>query len=344
MDTFVIVVGIVLAIILLFILFRILRSTTHVIPQEERWVIYRLGRFRRLAGPGTVQIIPQLDEIKRVVNVRDRPHEVTVKGVFAFGVPNDLTLNLWCSFDLEKAAGEDRNKLAQLVQINELERREQVEVKMREALIRQISTLQERMPLPDKAQFMDRVIALAPGSTRYNALLRGVQYELERSLPSIGVILDTSQPIVLTKRGLSDEIVEAIKRRRGREIDSEWLTNYVDQLRQRFPGIDNSVIAQMLASIEGVDVGRVQRLLLEQEPGTEAEVEFEMPADGITSAPNVITKPKKKPGHSTPRRQTASQEPEREPALPPSESLAKDDLAVLKRVPSSPDNDEKMIA
>jgi hypothetical protein len=328
MMTTLLIVGSVLLVVLVAV---VLRAMVRVVSHEERLVIYRLGRFHRVVGPGLVLVIPRLDHVIRTIEVRDHPMEITVPGVFAFGVPNELTLNLWCSFDLVQAAGGDWDKLARLVQIRDGERHRQVEVKMREALVNQISDLQKRLPLPATATTMDGVIALAPGGPRYRELLEGVKRELEQTLPSVGVILNPAHSIVLTGRNISDEIVEAIKRRRGREIDSEWLTNYVDSLRQRFPGVSNAVLAQMLASIEGVDAGKVQRLLLEQEPGLEAEVEYEMSEDG--EGPNIIARPKTGKRGVGAQRKPAHPEAGGEPRSRPSRPLTKDDLAVLKRVP-----------
>jgi hypothetical protein len=89
----------------------------------------------------------------------------------------------------------------------------------------------------------------------------------------------------------------------------------------------------VLAAIEGVDAGKVQRLLLEQEREGEvtAEVEFEMAQDG--EGPNVITKPRlNKSGIvSQPRPETRNVTAEPAKATP--QHLTKSDLAVLKRVP-----------
>jgi hypothetical protein len=310
------IAGIVLLVVFVITLFSLIKTTTQVVPQEEQLVIYRLGRFNRIAGPGPVSVIPGLEEVVQTIDVRDRPLEIKVPGIFAFGVPNDLTLNLWCSSDLVKATKGDHDKLAKLVQLSEFERHEQVKVKMREALVSQVAHLQEQMPLPVKAKLTERIIALAPGTPHYNTLIKGLKHQLERTLPSVGVVLNTDQSIVLTGRSLSDEIIEAIGRRQGREIDSEWLTNYADELRQRFPEMSNVMLAQILSSVEGVDAGKVQRLLLEQEATTEAEVEFEMSGSG-ESGPNIITKPKPQ---------------KRQPAQAP-RPLTKSDLTVLKRVP-----------
>ncbi len=317
MNIFLWIIGGIFAIVLLIALIKLITSSTRVVSEEKRLVIYRIGRFHRISGPGPVTVIPILDEVKKTIEVRNHPLEVTVDGVFAYGVPNSLTLNLWCSFDLVKAAGKDREKLVNIAQMNEGERRQQVKVKMHEALIRQIAILQERMPLPATAPLMERVAALVPGGPRYNELLKGLKYDLEKTLPSIGVVLSPDHPIALTGRNIADEITEAIKRRRGREMDSEWLTNYADELRQRFPGISNTMLAQMLLSIEGIDIGNIQRLLTEQGEDFETEVEFELSEDGKAGT-NVINKPQRsKPKRTPPRTQSP---------------LTKNDLAVLKRI------------
>jgi hypothetical protein len=265
--------------------------------------------------------------------VLDHPVEITVPGVFAFGVPNDLTLNLWYRFDPKQAAAGDRDTLANFVLIRETERHRQVEVKMREALINQIADLQEQKPLPENAATFDGVVALAPGSERYNLLLAGVKAELERTLPSLGVILTTSQSITLTQRVIPDAIIDALQRKYGRDIDSEWLTKYAGVLRQDFPDIPRAVLAQVLAAIEGVDAGKVQRLLLEQEREGEvtAEVEFEMAQDG--EGPNVITKPRVNRSGIASEPRPETQNGTAESARATSQRLTKSDLAVLKRAP-----------
>jgi hypothetical protein len=329
------VIGIIVGvIILIFILYKIIKAIIHIVPEERRLVIYRLGRFSRIAGPGIVVVIPWLEQVVRNLEVRDHPMEVTVPGIFAYGVPNDLKLNLWCSFDLVRAAANNRHKLASLAHLTDAERRQQVEVKMREALVNQIAELQNRKPLPEGATPLDGVIALAPGTDRYNDLISGLKDELAGTLPTVGVILNTSQSITVTGRNIPDVIIEAIKRTQGRQIDSKWLTKYANDLRQQFPEISNAVLDQMLASIEGVDVGNVQRLRLEQDEHTQAQVEVEVPLDGAETA-GIIAKPKIKLGDTETKSQAAPAAARREPASasPGPQHLTKNDLAVLKRVP-----------
>jgi len=327
------IIGIILLVMIIGLAIKIV---TRVVPQEERLVIYRLGRFHRVGGPGPVVVIPSLDEVKRIYRVRDQPLEVTVGGLFPYGVPTEMTLNLWCSFDLVQAAGGDHDKLASLVQLSDSERRHQVKIKVQEALIHRIADLEERRPLPPSATLRERVIALAPGSPRYEELLEEVKGELQQTLPSVGVVLNTTQSITLTKRDISGEIIQALQRSHSRELDSEWLTNYADTLRRQFPGMSNAVLAQILSSIEGVDTGRLQRLLLEQEAGVEAEVEYEVDKHG--EGPKVVAKPKGEIQDSAAEREHAPLETERKARQRSSRPLTQSDLAVLKRVPRGDDN------
>ena len=168
------------------------------------------------------------------------------------------------------------------------------------------------------------MIALAPGTDRYKELIAGIKGELEQSLPLVGVILNTTHSITLTHRGLPDEIIKAIKRRYGRDLDSQWLTKYVDDLQQQFQ-IPKNILAQILSSIEGVDLSSIQRFHLEQEAGADTDVELEF-SRGDESGPNIITKPKTK------ERRTISPKIEREDSQTP-HRLTKSDLTVLKRVP-----------
>ncbi len=326
------VFGIFLLVILVVVVIGLIRATTRGVPAEKRWVIYRFGRFDRVVGPGPVPVFPWLDQVEGEFEVRDRPMEVLIPGIFAFGAPNDLTLHFWCRFDPAKAIGKDREKLAPLVRLSDSERRQQVEVKLRESLVRQAAELQKQKPLPGTPTLLDGVAALAPGSERMNDLLQNLVPDLAQNLLLIGFVLNTTQPIALTKRSVGEDIIKAIKRKYGRDIDSQWLTRYADDLRQKFPDISGTMLAQVLSAIEGVDAGQVHRLLLDQDKNP--EIEFEMPGDSSGAAPNVIAKPKlRSNGAETERQASVASVTSPPSGSPVSVGLTKSDLAVLKRIP-----------
>ncbi len=310
-----------------FILYRMISSSTRVVSQEERLVIYRFGKFNRVVGPGIVRIYPKLDEVKKSYEVREHPIKMTIPGIFAFSVPNTFTLNLWVRTDPVEASQGDRSMLARLVQIQEFERREQIEVKIREALVEQVRELQQRFPLPDYATTFDGVVALAPGSTRYNALLRGTTRRLSRSLPSIGVILSSNYPITLTGRVIPDEIIKALEQKRGIDISGGTLIQYATQLKTSFPDTPDSVIAQIVGSIPGVDMTNIHPLVMEHIGRADkvgAKVEYELHEDG-TGQINVqpdIADPEAKPAQPAKVRPRAT-----------GHSLSDSDLSILKTIP-----------
>ena len=198
-----------IVLIIVILLYGAIASTTHLVSQDERLVIYRLGSFSRLAGPGAVQTIAGLDEVVSTINIGDLPVEVTIPDCSVFGLSADLTLKFWCRFDPLTTAKDRRHNIAALVRISDTERRQLIELKTREAVVRQISHLQERMPLPDKATREDRLAALAPGSLRHNALLQAVKNDLEQALFVLGIILTGTQQPALLIGGVETEQVAA---------------------------------------------------------------------------------------------------------------------------------------
>jgi hypothetical protein len=75
-----------------------------VIPQEERAVIYRFGRFQRLVGPGIVMLTRLEREVQRI-NVRSEFGEYrTNTYYFINGVPFNYTVSFWRRYDLVAAA------------------------------------------------------------------------------------------------------------------------------------------------------------------------------------------------------------------------------------------------
>ena len=334
--TFVIViVGLVVIGALLVLAF----GPSRIVPEDRRLVIDRNGRFNRLAGPGRVRLIPGLESVRKEIEVRDHPKDVTIPGIFAYGLPNEFKLNLWCKVDLEEAVEGDRDKLVRLVQLTDAEREAQVEVLIRQAIVDQVTILQEEMPLPKlQDELMDKVIALAPGSPRNQRLLEGITEDLDKSLPTVGVILNREYPIKLTKRGIPTEMVEALDRTRGRQLDSDWLKNYALEIKEQFPEVSNAVLAQMLASLKGVDTSSIQGFLLEQDASDqEANVRVKAPRSG-PATPNVGLKP------STPGDVQPESVGEPEPGSKVvSSHLTKRDLSILKRIPRQ-NNDQRRSA
>lgn len=326
-------IGTLLVIVALVVLFGLLKASIKLVPQTKRLVIYRLDRFSRIAGPGFTLVLPKIEKIEKTLEVRDHPLEVPVPGIIAYGVYNNLTLSLWCRVDLVQAANGDKEKLTKLVQMSEIERERQLQVKLRDVVANQVVELQRRMPLPKEADTLVRLMALTPGTDHYKALRQGIMTELEEALPSVGYILNTGQPIVLTGRIIPDKIIQAIERGQGRDVDSRFLRQVARELHKEFPDASHVVLAQILASLEGVDTGKLQRFLMEQGADLRTELEFEMGKE--RNGPNFIVKP--------PPARSAGQSSQATPTSSESSPRLTDyDLSILKRVPHS--NHEEQVS
>src|SRR5487761_2626245 len=63
-------------ILLLLVAFAVLRSTLRIVPQQQSWIVERLGRFHRALGPGLNVLLPFMDRIAYRFDLREVPTEV----------------------------------------------------------------------------------------------------------------------------------------------------------------------------------------------------------------------------------------------------------------------------
>lgn len=93
------------------VLALIVFSCTHVILEWERAVVMRSGRFHRVAGPGLVAMVPFLDSITAVVDMRMRSTAFKAEHVLTADlVPVNVDAVLfWTVWDAEKACTEVKN-------------------------------------------------------------------------------------------------------------------------------------------------------------------------------------------------------------------------------------------
>lgn len=231
MDVVLILVGLIVLVIVAVLLYAAFSSTTHLVPQDERLVINRLGSFDRLAGPGAVQIIGGIEQAVDTINVGEIPVEVTTPDCSVYGLSADLTLKFWCRFDPVTTTRGNHQSIANLLRASEKERSQLIEEKAREAIVRQILRLQEQIPLPDKATRAARLAALAPGSLRHNALLQAVNNDLGQAILVSGYIISsTRQPALIIKEDGTEKRVDAPEKD---DRDSPLADTQTDDLTQR---------------------------------------------------------------------------------------------------------------
>lgn len=285
-----------------------------VIPQEERAVIYRFGRFQRLVGPGIVMLTRLEREVQRV-NVRSEFGEYrTNTYYFINGVPFNYTVSFWRRYDLVAAARGNMARLAELVQYTDDERRQHLVTKLHEAMFACVQTIQKKYAAPDTAAVAAKLLPILPGMPGCNELLALVKAELQRTLPTVGVIMDTLHPLAITNVHVTPEVIDSFGR--GRSLA---------MLREQLPDVSPEVLLQAFSAIEGLDMHTV-RLYMNGGAVREVKMEGEN-VEGYKVMPSAVEQAER-------REITAS--PLRTP--PPvvtddNERLSKADLSVLKRLP-----------
>jgi hypothetical protein len=279
---------IIVAVIVLLVLLSLWRASRFVrVPQEQRIVIYRFGRFNRVEGPGLVKIIQGAETIERDIYVRDQQLDFSIDGLFIYGVPFGYRLNMWCRYDIQDAAGGDREKLKDFAQFDDSERYRAVAVKMQEALRESIKEYEIHHPLsPRGTTFVDRLLPILPGTEGSAEILNGTRKRLSRMLPTIGVILNTTHSINIISLILGQQIINDFQR--GRTIQL---------FREQLPDLPIEALIQMLASIEGIEHPQIERLLLDHRTNDNvsepARVDIRRSSDGrrdvrirLPSSPN----------------------------------------------------------
>jgi hypothetical protein len=315
---FILGIVIIILLVLALIVLIALRIRARVIPEEERWVIFRLGRFNRIAGPGVTPIIESIEEVRRKIRVRDEPANYTVEGLFIFDIPFGFTLNFWRRFDLPGAAGTDRQKLANLALFEDNERTQQILVIIREALIKSIAWITHgRTPPPEKG-ILGRLLFIVPGLEDFEKLREKLKEELTANLPAIGVTPNFSYPITVTRIHLSQKLIELFEDNRA-----------VETLRLHFPHLSEEVMVQVISSLKGAAPLSISSLNVQ---GLEAQFlhpEFRIDDESQVKPRLMVGPPREIPVIIA----KGAIEDASTRAAPVDDRLNKDDLKVLKRVP-----------
>ncbi len=317
MTPFIVAIVLIVAAALAYFL---LKPDIVTVPEEERVIIYRLGRFDRVAGPGLVLLSRDIDVVQRRFSTRNEPQNVAVDGLMMYGIPVGLTINLWCRYDPVRAAGGDRARLRDLAQFSEAERHEQLAVLLREALVRHMNALEQRAPLPPTATVVDMIVPILPGVPTCVEILQGAQRDLVRTLPALGLYLDADHPLVITNLRLPEDMSKGFSRGRAAAL-----------LRMQLPDLPDSMMVHMLESIEGLAPLRIQEIRqVGNAVGAATEARW-TDEDGTMVRVSLAA--------GTPPTQERAARPAEAAADPPAPTaphLSHEDLRLLKRVPREP--------
>ena len=68
--------SLIVTVLLLLLIFTILRTALRIVPQQQAWVVERLGKFHRVLAPGLNFVAPFLDRVAFRFDTREMPTEV----------------------------------------------------------------------------------------------------------------------------------------------------------------------------------------------------------------------------------------------------------------------------
>jgi hypothetical protein len=217
----------------------ILRPQSKV-AQEQRLVIFRLGRFHRISGPGVVWLLAGIEKIADWHNTANQPRNLWVSNLLIRGIDASLNVNLWVRTDLVEAAGNDKSKLAELATLHESAREGQVAVEVKRAMDDGLAAIEAAHPLGPNATLPEKIAVLLPTSALRDELLTSARDALAPRLREFGVILDPTKRISITQVLLPDDVVEALSHAR-----------LLDSLNQQRPDAPPGARTHAAASSEG---------------------------------------------------------------------------------------------
>lgn len=281
-----------------------LQIKAYTVPQEERLIIYRWGRFHRVAGPGLVWVIQgfEYEKVMRTIHVRDQDRNFTIPGLFSFDIPFGYTLNLWFRYDPVAAAGGDGELLLELAQHDD-DRYAQIGVKLREALVRAIMTVQKEtaaqwkekqkeesgestvtlqrqsastQDVESEMSILEKLMLIVPGVSSCERILDLVEAELAQVLPSIGVLLNRHHRITVTRLDIADDLVGAFSRDRIAKL-----------MRGTYKSFSDAELARGVAMIEGL----MESVAIEGDHSSDVRTEWRQSAEGLK--PRFKHKPRK---------------------------------------------------
>lgn len=230
------------------------RPRLQIVPEEKRLVIYRFGKFARIAGPGQVWVRRRIDQVERTLDVREQPHYLRFTGLYAYDIPIGYTLSLWYKLDPQAAANGDQHMLRKLAQFDSKECDENIRIRIHDLFIKHIAETMSRHQLPAQPTTLDKLIPFCPGQQQCNETLSKIRSELPEVLRSFGAIMNPDQPIAIKDFHLSNSIIQLLDRDR-----------VIDDFLPKIPVGEPDLLTQAALALEGMSPQNMRKIIFEYE-------------------------------------------------------------------------------
>lgn len=229
------------------------RPKVEIVPEEERLVIYRFGKFSRIVGPGPVWMQRRVERIERRLKVRSEPHFLKFNDLYAYDIPLGYTLSLWYRLDPVAAANGDQQMLRQLAQFESAECEENIRIRIHDLLIKHIAEFLDKHSLPNKPTVLDKLLPFCPGQPACDEILNKIRRELPEVLRSFGAVWNPTQPLAIKDFHLGPSIIQLLDRDR-----------VIQNFLQRIPNSDPDLLTQATVALEGVPTQSLSKIVVEQ--------------------------------------------------------------------------------
>lgn len=234
---FLIVVGFLFVIALLIL--RISGLRLEIVSQGKQLIIYRLGLFKRIAGPGPV-MLRSLEEVEQTIDVRNRPHRIPVNGLFLKGIPFGYTLEIWYRTALEESANGDAERLSQLIEFSDSERQQMVNTRVFEAMTKSAAQVEQEYQPPGN-EFFYNLLPIIPGYPDNTKMMALAKQRLADAFASVGLQLDWTRDLIICGLSINDQVAAGLGR-----------GQIVQLLREQFPHLSEEVLLQAMSSIDRI--------------------------------------------------------------------------------------------
>ncbi len=295
------------------------------VEEGHEAVIYRLGRFHRIVGPGPVWLWPHVDEHHATLDVRQTKLTVLIRTFAGGGIPVTLRLSFHARLDLRRTAGQDFARLAELASWDEHERKEKLDDAVQHLVIRMVREYERRHPVSPHADVFTQLSHILTMTRQNDTLMVNIRRHLGRVIARFGYVLSEAEPCWMVLDSLPPTLIEAFDRARTDRVHMQRLTAKWEQLLRLIQDYPPHLQAHLMTVVEGLQPPPLQI------PGHEGALEINTrltpngePEIEVGLRPRANERPSSVSAAGTPT--NAEEDPD-----PP---LTMDDVALVKVVPS----------
>jgi hypothetical protein len=250
-----------------------------------------------LAGPGDVWLLTRIESIERKFSAREQTLEIQSSMLNFAGVNFIYTVALNYRIDPESAAKGDDAQFTRFLQFEEHEFGQKMRTVVRSLLPQVVADLaaekSAQLEITTKTPIAAKLSALRLGGDYMRLINQCLADKLSEQLPSVGVVLVTDQPVVITNFAPDEGLAELL--RREREAAS---------IRQQWADLPAEMQAQMYASVKDLSLPQVQKHIVETSPGNQLGVHLAGNSPMLDIMPPEVKPPEKPAGAESGATQT----------------------------------------